>query len=41
MPVVAQDLGTLYADQETPFNLNSVFVKGRMPSLFVTGAPCR
>ena len=39
--VVTQDLGTLEANQETSFNLNSVFVKGRMPGLFATGAPCR
>jgi hypothetical protein len=39
--IVTQDLGTLYADQETSFSLNSVFVKGRMPGLFATGAPCR
>ncbi len=39
--VVKQDLGTLEANQEASFNLNSVFVKGRMPGLSVTGAPCR
>jgi hypothetical protein len=39
--VVTQDLGALEANQETSFNLNSVFVKGRMPGLFVTGSPCR
>ncbi len=39
--VVTQDLGTLDANQESSFNLSSVFVKGRMPGLFVTGSPCR
>jgi hypothetical protein len=39
--VVTQDLGTLEANHETSFNLSSVFVKGRMPSLIVTGSPCR
>jgi hypothetical protein len=39
--VVTQDLGTLEAMQETSFHLNSVFVRGRMPSLFVAGSPCR
>jgi hypothetical protein len=39
--IVTQDLGTLYAEQESSFSLNSVFVKGRMPGLFATGAPCR
>jgi len=39
--VVTQDLGALEANQETTFTLSSVFVKGRMPSLFVTGSPCR
>lgn len=39
--VVTQDLGTLEANQESSFNLSSVFVKGRMPALFVTGASCR
>ena len=38
---VTQDLGTLEAHQETSFSLNSVFVKGRMPGLSVTGSPCR
>jgi len=39
--VVTEDLGTLEATQETSFHLSSVFVKGRMPSLLVTGSPCR
>jgi hypothetical protein len=38
---VTQDLGTLEANQETSFTLSSVVVEERMPSLFVTGAPCR
>lgn len=38
--VVTQDLGTLDANQETSFTLNSVFVNERMPTLIVTGAPC-
>lgn len=40
-PGVTQDLGTLEANQETSFTLNSVVVEERMPSLAVTGAPCR
>jgi hypothetical protein len=39
--VVTSDLGTLEANQETSFNLSSVFVKGRMPGLSVMGSPCR
>lgn len=39
--VVTQDLGTLEANAQTTFTLNSVFVRGRMPSLAVTGTPCR
>ncbi|HSB80813.1 MAG TPA: hypothetical protein VLM91_18685 [Candidatus Methylomirabilis sp.] len=39
--VVNADRGTLEAAQETSFNLGGVFVKGRMPGLFVTGSPCR
>jgi hypothetical protein len=39
--VVTQDLGTLEANAETTFNLNSVFVRERMPGLSVTGSPCR
>jgi hypothetical protein len=38
--VVTQDLGMLAANQETSFNLSSVFVNERMPSLIVTGSPC-
>jgi hypothetical protein len=38
--VVTQDLGPLDANQETSFNLSSVFVKERMPSLTATGSPC-
>lgn len=39
--VVTQDLGTLEANAQTTFNLNSVFVHERMPALAVTGTPCR
>ena len=39
--LVTQDLGAMDANQETTFNLNSVFVSERMPSLIVTGSPCR
>ena len=39
--VVTQDLGTLEANSQTTFNLNSVFVHERMPALVVTGTPCR
>jgi hypothetical protein len=39
--VVTSDLGTLEANQETSFNLSSVFVKGRMPALSIMGSPCR
>ena len=38
--MVAQDLGTMDANQETSFSLSSVFVNERMPSLIVTGSPC-
>lgn len=39
--VVTQDLGTLEANAQTTFTLNSVFVHERMPALVVTGSPCR
>ena len=39
--VVTQDVGTLDANQETSFHLSGVFVKGRMPSIFASGYPCR
>ena len=39
--VVTQDLGTLEANSQTTFQLNSVFVHERMPALAVTGSPCR
>lgn len=39
--IVTQDLGTLEANAQTKFTLNSVFVHERMPALVVTGTPCR
>jgi hypothetical protein len=39
--VVTQDVGTLDANHETSFHLSGVFVKGRMPSIFASGYPCR
>jgi hypothetical protein len=39
--VVTQDVGALDSNQETSFHLSNVFVKGRMPTLFASGYPCR
>ena len=39
--VVTQDVGALEANEETSFHLSNVFVKGRMPSIFASGYPCR
>ena len=39
--VVTQDVGALEANHETSFHLSNVFVKGRMPTLFASGYPCR
>lgn len=39
--VVTQDVGALEANHETSFHLSNVFVKGRMPSIFASGYPCR
>ncbi len=39
--VVTQDVGALEANQETSFHLSNVFVKGRMPTIFASGYPCR
>jgi hypothetical protein len=39
--VVTQDVGALEANHETSFHLGNVFVKGRMPTLFASGYPCR